>query len=425
VQTLALDIVAHIATGMGKAFDKQCRLFVVPLCTVLADQKAPVRASALQVLTAIADACEGMEPMVPGIATALESVNPVQRLTLLGWLVDRFKDIEPPSSLDLSTWATSIVACLDDKNGDVRKGAAALLPTLVACAGYDYVMQQTNSLKPASRATAVPLIQAARASAPASAPPTAAPKSVPKATSVKTATATSPVPNEPSPASSSAAPASKATGIRRKLPQGTAPPPEARSETPVEPASSRVPSKLATGLRRPAGSISTPKPPVTAVDASMPFSGSNPDTKKARLKDAQKWINEGGTTRKDLAESLNHQMEPYASKELLALLFSRDHNAVNDHVAGLTMIHDFYTNVESGDERFGSIEHARMVCIANSDFALKYVSMKAHEPQSNLVQRCLEVVESVIAFFQSVDYQLTDSEALCFIPTIVHKVSKK
>ncbi|KAI0341693.1 ARM repeat-containing protein [Trametopsis cervina] len=428
VQSLALDIVARIASGMGKPFDKQCRFFVVGICTVLADQKAPVRASALQTLTAIVDACEGFEPLVPGIATALESVNPVQRATLLGWLVEKFKDREPSSTLDLSSWASHIVSCLDDRNVEVRKSAQGLLPTLVTYAGFDYVMQQTNSLKPASKATAVPLIQAARGTAPAkAAAPPAAAKPPSKPAAIKVAAATSPVPSEPSPVAAAppqVAPPSKLTGLRRKLPPGTASQSEARPETPVDGPATRLPSKLATGLRRPAaGSISAPKPPTPVAASNMPLIGSNTDAKKARLgKDVQRWVNEGGATRKDLAELLNHQMESHASKELLALLFSRDHNAVNDHVAGLSMLYDLYSSVESGDEKFGPIEHARSVCIANSDFALKYVSMKAHEPQSNLVQKCLEVVESVLAFFQSVDYQLTDGEAVCFIPTMVHKL---
>ena len=401
---------------------------MTPVCTVLADQKAPIRMAALQVLTAIADACEGLEPMVPGIATALEAVNPLQRSSLLGWLVDRFKAPEPPANLDLASWAAPIVSCLDDRNGDVRKSAQAFLPTLVACAGFDYVMQQTNSLKPASKSTAVPLIQAARGSAPAVAPKAAAApaaKASSKPASIQASAASTPEPGQPSPVRPSAQPASKLTGVRRKLPQGSASQPESRSESPIDAPSSRLPNKLTTGLRRPTGSISAPKPPASvAASSNMTFLSSTPEAKKVRLRDAQKWINEGGPTRKDLADALNHQMEPYTSKELLSLLFSRDHNAVNDHVAGLTMIYDFYGSVESGDDKFGSIEHARMVCIANSDFALKYASMKAHEPQSNLVQKCLEVVEAVLAFFQSVDYQLTDGEATCFIPTMVHKVRK-
>src|ERR1700722_3288702 len=170
-QMLALDIVSRLATGMGKSFDKQTRLFALPVATVLADQKAPIRAAACQTLTAIATACDGVESMVHGLTTALETSNPVQKATLLQWLVDWFKNHQPSSSLDLSNWAAPVVSSLDDRNGDVRKGAQALLPMLIFCAGFDYVLQQPNSLKPASRTSAIPIIQAARLAVPAPASP--------------------------------------------------------------------------------------------------------------------------------------------------------------------------------------------------------------------------------------------------------------
>ena len=116
-------------------------------------------------------------------------------------------------------------------------------------------------------------------------------------------------------------------------------------------------------------------------------------------------------------------MAPHASKELVASLFSRDHNAINDHISGLDMMCEFYSSAEAGEERFGALDDVRAVCIANSDLALKYVSIKVHEPQSNLVQKCLDVLEAVVAFLQTVDYQLSDPEAYCFIPTVIHKVS--
>ncbi|KAI0831213.1 ARM repeat-containing protein [Trametes gibbosa] len=431
VQGLALDIVARIATGMGKPFEKQTRFFVAPVASVLADQKAPIRAAALQTLTAILNACQSFEPLLPGIATALESTNPLQRASLFTWMADYFKEHDGPSGLDISSWAGPIVSSLDDRNGDVRKGAQALLPTLIASVGYDYVMHQTNSLKPASKNTAVPLIQAARASAPApakSGPAPAAPKSAAApASKAKQATATATPPSAPSPPpaaepSSKMAPPSKLTGVRRKLPQGTQSRPESRAETPVDAGGSRLPGKLGgVGLKRPGAAIGGPsKPPAPAVAESsvtMIFTSPNADTKRLRLaKDANRWVIESGPSRKDLAELLQHQMEPHASKELLALLFSHDHNAVNDHVSGLGMIQDFYTSAQTGGDK------QQAVCIANSDLALKFVSLKVHEPQSNLVQKCLDVVDAVLAFLQSVDYQLSDQEAMCFIPTVAHKL---
>lgn len=425
VQSLALDIVARIATGMGKPFEKQTKFFVVPVATVLSDQKAPIRAAAIQTLTAMANACEGLESMVHFLGTALEATNPTQRASLLGWLADYLKEHPPSSSLDLGTWAVTVVTCLDDRNSDVRKGAQALLPALISSIGLDKVMTQTNALKPASRKTAVPLIQAAK--------DLAAPVQVPNPQVTAKAAPTSvhppsppvaPTPSPPPVTTGQSGVPSKLTGVRRKLPQGSSSRPDSRAESVEDTASTRAPGKSGIGgLKRPgAGKISTPP----LVSPALPFTHMSMDAKRARLaKDAQKWINESGTTRKDLAELLQHQMEPHTSKELVALLFSHDHNAVNDHVAGLSTMYEFFTAAESGADKFGSpADDIRAVGLACSDLALKYISIKIHEPQSNLVARCLDVVEAVVSFFRGLNAQFDDSEALCFVPTLIYKVRR-
>lgn len=417
VQSLALDIVSRIATGMGKPFEKHTRLFALPIATVLSDQKAPTRAAALQTLTAIATACEGLDTMVNDFGKALESPNPLQRASLLGWIADWFKEHELTPHLDLNGWVGPVVSFLDDRSGDVRKAAVAVLPVLIGSAGYDHVMHQTNSLKPASKKSAVPLIQAAQASAPSRISSKTAAKSVAK----PAPPSSHPIEEEPEivPATST----NKVAPPRKKAPLGIPRAPETRPETPDEGVRLRLPGAkpVLGGLKRPVASAQAmsraPTSSPTTATAGFPFNGTNADAKRARLgKDAQRWINESGTTRKDLAELLQHQMEPHASKELVALLFSHDHNAVNDHVKGLGMIVDFYTDADS------SAEDTRLICIANIDLPLKYVSIKAHEPQSNVIARCLDVIEAVLAFIRNADYQLSDPEAVCFIPTIIYKV---
>ena len=422
---------ARIATGMGKPFEKQTRFFVLPVCTVLSDQKAPIRAAGIQTLTAIATACEGLDALVHGLTAALEVNQPLQRAQLLGWIVDWHKAHEMTYGLDLSSWVPPIVGCLDDRNGDVRKGAQALLPYLIASVGFDQVMHQTNSLKPASKSTAVPLIQAARAAAPSPVLSKPASSSKPAITSP-----TPPSPPQSSPPQSPSAPvlagrpgpANKLGSVRRKLPLGSGPRPESHTETIEELATPRAPTKLGgLGSKRGGATKSAPtSAPVSAATSHepLPLHGTSPDAKRVRLlKDVGKWVNEGGATRKDLADLLQHQMESSASKDLIGNLFSHDHNAVNDNVNGLTMLCDFYTDLHSGAEGLGLTEdEARAIGVANSDLALKYVSIKAHEPQSNLVSKCLDVVDAVLAFMRSVEYQLTEPEALCFIPTLVHKV---
>jgi len=433
---------------MGKPFEKQTRFFVLPVCTVLSDQKAPIRAAGIQTLTAIATACEGLDALVHGLTSALEVNQPIQRAQLLGWIVDWLKEHGLTPSLDLSSWVPPVVGCLDDRNGDVRKGAQATLPYLIASVGFDQVMHQTNSLKPASKTSALPLIQAARAAVPAvviadAATPAAALAHPKVAVPSKSAVLPPPSPPEPSPPQSpgaSAPPAGKSGSttkpgtVRRKLPLGSAPRPESHPEGVEEVATPRAPSKLGglglkrSGLTGPATKSGPPSTPLSTATSHepLPFHGTSTDAKRVRLlKDVGKWVNEGGATRRDLADPLQHQMEPNASKDLIANLFSHDNNAVNDHINGLTMLCDFYTDLHSGAEGFGLTEdEARAIGVANSDLALKYVSIKVHEPQSNLVSKCLDVIDAVLTFMRGVEYQLTEPEALCFIPTLVHKVRK-
>ncbi|CAE6505293.1 unnamed protein product [Rhizoctonia solani] len=433
VQALALDVVTRISNGMNKPFEKHAKLFTLPVATVLSDQKAYVRAQGISTLNAMAAACEGIDSMCTSLGTALEAGNPAQRGALLGWLSDWFKTHEPSASLDITSWAAPIVSCLEDRNGEVRKGAQALLPIVIARAGYDYVLHQTNSLKPASRSTVVPLIQAARASAPA--PPVAAPAvarpaakptvKIPPAAAKVAAVVESP-PASPAqstaPKSALAGRAPAGTG-RRMMPLNAAARPDSRADPEDRPGSSasiRAPSK-AGALKRPV----VPAKAITPVSSgSAPFVTANMDAKNSRLaKDGSKWVIESGPTRKDLVEMLQHQMEPHASKELQGYLFSHDHHAVNDYITGLGILADAYADGTSGDERLGlPIDDLKATLLANQDLALKYASLRVHEPQPNLIVRCVDVVDQVLAFMSAEKYMMHDNEAMAFVPTYIHKL---
>ncbi|KAG8832460.1 Microtubule-associated protein, microtubule dynamics during spindle orientation, partial [Serendipita sp. 400] len=416
VQALALDIIARIATGMNKPFEKYTRIFAVPVATVLADQKAPIRTSAMATLTAMATACESIDSLVHGLAAALEVQNPMQRSTLLGWLVDWFKDHPPTTANSLSDFAAPTILCLDDRSAEVRKAAQGLLPYLIQNIGYDAVVKETNPLKPASRSAILPMLQALKPSGSTSAPVPAS------------------APNLESDAAPSAPAKAKLTGVSRPIAKAPSNPtssrPESRAESEIDATGSGklpVKSKL-TALKRP-GAIpapaakGTPSTP-TSSGTPAPFSGSNPEMKKARLsKDAGRWIIENGPVRKDLADFLQSQMENQTSKDLSQLLFSQEHNAVNDWVSGMTIIGDCYSHTLAGDERYGPTnEDMKAILIANADLALKYACLRVHENQSNVVGKALDVVEAVQALLAACDYRLSDLEAAAFLPTFVHKL---
>jgi cytoskeleton-associated protein 5 len=440
VQALALDIIARISAAMNKPFEKHAKLLTLPVATVLSDQKAYVRALAVATLNAMATACEGLDSMCGPLGTALEAGNPAQRGALLGWLAEWFKTHEPSAGLDLTSWAAPIVSCLEDRNADVRKGAQAVLPVVVSRAGYDYVLHQTNSLKPASRSTVLPLIQAARSSAPSASTPAAAPAAsrapqATKATAVKVAPAvakaSSVVDSPPASPAQPVAPKTALTGRatagtgRRMMPlNATATRPDSQAELEERPGSS-----ASTRVTLKAGALKRPAAPAKAVtpvsSGGAPFVTSNIDAKNSRLaKDGSKWVIESGPTRKDLVDTLQHQMEPHASRELLGYLFSHDHNAVNDFITGLGILVDAFADAVSGNERLGlPIDDLKAILAANQDLVLKYASLRVHEPQPNLILRCVDVVDHVLAFMSAEKYMMSDAEALTFVPTYIHKVS--
>lgn len=424
VQLLALDIVSRIATGMNKPFEKHTRLLARPVADVLADQKANIRSAGTSTLSAMATACEGIDPLINPLTGALESNNPLLRGSLLHWMAEWLNEHPPAGSSELAPWISPVVACLEDRNGDVRKGAQAVLPSLITSCGFDAIMDKTSSLKATSRSTVVPMIQAAKAlakpsaastSAPSASAASAAPKLEPPRPAASRSVATSPVPEEPLSAPASAPAAKKApTNLRmRKIEPSSRP--ESRLDSPVEPPPSAGLNGARKPLTRPTSALPPPQSPSMGSNG-IPFSGASLDQKKNRLqKDGPRWIVEGLPVRKDLADTLHHQMELHVSKDLLSLLFSKDHNAVNDFVKGLSIIVDTYSIAEDD-------ETIKATLIANSDLCFKYVSMKIHEPQSNLVTRCLDVLDSVIGFLTSCDYAISETEASCFIPTIINKV---
>ncbi|KAG8914017.1 Microtubule-associated protein, microtubule dynamics during spindle orientation [Tulasnella sp. 408] len=425
VQLLALDIVSRIATGMNKPFEKHARLLARPVADVLADQKANIRSAGTSTLSAMATACEGIDPLINPLTGALESNNPLLRGSLLHWMAEWLNEHPPAGSSELAPWISPVIACLEDRNGDVRKGAQAVLPSLITSCGFDAIMDKTSSLKATSRSTVVPMIQAAKAlakpsaastSAPSAPAGSAAPKLEPPRSAAPRSVATSPVPEEPTSAATASAPTAKKapTNLRmRKIEPSSRP--ESRLDSPVEPPPSAGLNGARKPLTRPTSALPPPQSPSMGSNG-IPFSGASLDQKKNRLqKDGPRWIVEGLPVRKDLADTLHHQMELHVSKDLLSLLFSKDHNAVNDFVKGLGIIVDTYSIAEDD-------ETIKATLIANSDLCFKYVSMKIHEPQSNLVTRCLDVLDSVIGFLTSCDYSISETEASCFIPTIINKL---
>ena len=412
VKMLALGIISKIAIGMGPAFEKYTKLLVAPVASVCADNKASTRTAGLNTLGAIADGCEGLNSMYSGLGSALETNNPSLRASVLGWMGERLRATPPDKSTDLTHLAAPIIGCLEDRNADVRKAAGIVLPFVVGNAGYEFVMDQTTNLKPASKATIVPLVNNARLATSASAP--------------------------------AAEPAAPASPVRGKVrPNGVSSPKPGPSRSIVPPARSQA-LKALNGNSRPASGQSedrptTLKPRVLARPVSvsshaessatslsqpsrMPFVSSSIDLRAARLKrDSARWILEA-SPKPDITEYLATQMEQTVAPELFTSLFSKDHRAEEDFMAGLATLSEFYADAST----FGlSEDEAAAMQLANVDLTLKYAALKLLANNTQLSVRCLEVITIVLDSMARYNERFSETEAKLWVPALIIKVSQQ
>ncbi|GAA6011628.1 hypothetical protein JCM11491_004710 [Sporobolomyces phaffii] len=440
IQILALDIVARVATGMGRPFGEKLGRNLAPsVAQVLADQKSNIRAAGITTLSAMADA-GGLEHLVPTFDKPLDANNPLLRKELLGWLEDRFKDEDAVVGLDLSGLTSSILSCLEDRNAEVRKSATAILPVVIAKAGYSQVMDAVSKLKPASRSTVMPIVEAARNAAASAAP---APAARPAASV--------PAPARPGPPSAARAqPASVApvappppSAPVARVPAGLRPtsktlrsaPTSSYDEPPAAP--SAVPPRLAqprprasiSGLRSAAGSASTSRAPSSSAPSPTtnrepPFRSSDPNPKVVRHKKetgSMKWAVEG-TPRADQVEWLSSQMAPQVSAALHGQLFSTDHSAERDFVAGLTVMDDCAKDPTVAEQYDLDGDEMRDRIVANLDLIIKYITLRIGMTSTTITVKCLDLVDHFMPLLVESGYKMSDYEATPLLTCLISKV---
>ncbi|KAL7422401.1 hypothetical protein Q5752_003047 [Cryptotrichosporon argae] len=414
VKMLALGIISKIATGMGAPFEKYSRVLVTPVASVCADQKATTRSAALATLTAIADACGGMDSMYVGLSSSLEGTNPALRAGVLGWVAERIVAEPPTSSSDLGPLAAPVISCLEDRNGDVRKAAGAVLPYVVASAGFDHVMDQTSQLKPASKSTIIPLIQNARGAVstgePAKAPPAAG---LPKTKAPVTKIA--PAPASPRPGAVSKAPPARSLAMKAlsSVPAPAARPPSASSDDRPALPRPRIPGSRPVSAAPSAYSVASSY----AASRVVPFTISALEPRAARLKkDSVRWhLAFEAAGRADALDYLHTQMEAaHVAPEFMAQLWSKDHKAEEDFMAAVATFADFYDAAAADTFGIGANDVLALQ-LANVDLALKYAAVRLLSNNTQLATRSLEAIAKIVEFLPAHNERFSDAEAKLFL----------
>uniref|UniRef100_A0A667YI12 Cytoskeleton associated protein 5 n=1 Tax=Myripristis murdjan TaxID=586833 RepID=A0A667YI12_9TELE len=142
-----LSILKQLATAMGPGLKQHVKSLGIPVITVLGDSKNTVRAAALATLSAWVEQT-GMKEWLEGeeLSEELQRENAFLRQELLGWLTEHLTTLRSVPS-DMLLCVAPLYACLEDRNGDVRKKAQDALPIFMTHLGFDKMKKTAGKLK--------------------------------------------------------------------------------------------------------------------------------------------------------------------------------------------------------------------------------------------------------------------------------------
>lgn len=437
---------SKISVGMGSAFQAHARLLATPVANVLADQKVTTRNAALETLANMADAAGGLDPMIQGFTTSLESSNPLLRSSLLGFVVGQLQKDDAPLCHELSSLVPVTLTSVEDRSADVRKAAQALLPILVSAVGSAEVSDRVANLKPASRNTVMLLIEKARSEINAgfSAKPTTRPApAVTQQSAPEPKTSNRPQsllrpsavhlsgPSMAGPSSPRVKPPIglpvRATGMAMKA--------NALRASSLKQSSDDSPNALPRPVPRSRYSIARPSQApsfdiqsdidrrTADVKRDPPFLTAIMEPKAMRAKrDLAKWSFETNSPGQ-LLDYLQRQMEGHVTPELIANLFSNDRLAEKDHMAGLTTMDEFYTGIEGRNDFAVADDMLEEIRLANIDLALKYVAIRMQEGSTTAILKCLDIILHIIENVNKSENQgFSEAEINVFLPALIRKV---
>ncbi|KAI4823326.1 hypothetical protein KUCAC02_011919, partial [Chaenocephalus aceratus] len=411
-----LTILQQLAAAMGPGLKQHVKTLGMPIITVLGDSKVNVRAAAMSTLQAWVEQT-GMKEWLEGedLSEELKRENPFLRQEVLGWLAEKLLTLRTVPA-DLMLCVPLLYACLEDRNGDVRKKAQDALPTFMMQLGHDKMDKAAGKLKAASRDLVVAMLEKARAVMPDK--PAAAAKAGGGKGSAEPSRA----------ASASRQPAGEDSVDSKpevkKIRGGAAtkkPPSPPKEPVPSPPskdkdsnANKKPPSKgkaAASSQQGPAGKKPAAKTQKDEEDKSGPIFVLIPNAKEQRIKEEKqlkilKW--NFNTPRDEYLEQLKAQMSTCFAKWLQDELFHFDFQRQVKAIG--VMI-----------ERMESESDATISCL---DLILKWFTLRFFDTNTTVLMKVLEYLKLLFAMLNREDYHLTEYEANSFVPYLILKVGE-
>ncbi|KAM9816605.1 cytoskeleton-associated protein 5 isoform 1-T2 [Syngnathus typhle] len=411
----SLTILLQLATAMGPGLKQHVKTLGFPIISVLGDSKSNVRAAAMATLQAWVEQT-GMKEWLEGddLAEELKKENPFLRQELLGWLADKLPTLRSVPG-DLMGCVPQLYACLEDRNGDVRKKAQDALPTFMMHLGYDKMNKATGKLKTTSKDQIVVMLEKARAVMPAK--PAAPVKTGGEKGSSETSRA-APRPQAVSEDVCDNKPEAKKIkgGVAAK--KQPSPPEEPDPTPPSKDKDSNANKKSLNKGKTAAGSqqsAPTKKPAAKGIKDDEDRSGALfilvPNAKEQRIKEEKqlkilKW--NFTTPRDEYLEQLKTQMSTCFAKWLQDELFHLDFQR---QVKAISVM----------SERLESESDATISCL---DLILKWFTLRFFDTNTTVLMKVLEYLKMLFAMLDRENYHLTEYEANSFVPYLLLKVGE-
>ncbi|XP_054632925.1 cytoskeleton-associated protein 5 isoform X1 [Dunckerocampus dactyliophorus] len=411
----SLTILQQLATAMGPGLKQHVKILGFPIMTVLGDSKPNVRTAAMATLQSWVEQT-GMKEWLEGeeLSEELKRENPFQRQEILGWLAEKLPTLRTVPG-DLMLCVPHLYACLEDRNGDVRKKAQDAVPTFMMHLGYDKMNKAAGKVKPASKDQVVAVLEKARAVVPAK-PAAPAKTGGAKGETSRSASASRSQPSVEEFVDNKPEPKKVKGGLAAKkqpsAPEEPDPSPLSKDKDIIASKKPLNKGKTAAGSQQ---SVSNKKPAAKGMkdddDRSGPLFVLIPNAKEQRIKEEKqlkilKW--NFITPRDEYVEQLKTQMSTCFAKWLQDELFHMDFQR---HVKAISVM----------IERLENESDATISCL---DLILKWFTLRFFDTNTTVLMKVLEYLKLLFAMLNRENYHLTEYEANSFIPYLILKVGE-
>ncbi|GFR88014.1 cytoskeleton-associated protein 5 [Elysia marginata] len=383
LQTTTVNICSTLATALGPHCKVHFKTIAPGLFSCLGDSKPMFREKVVACLNVWMEH-SSLLPLVENEAfyDALKVENPNLRAELLGWLSGKLPT-HKQLPVEFRSLIPIVLACLEDRNPDVRKRAQEALVPFMIHTGYDSFLKALGKCKPSSKDQIMPLLEKARGELPA--------KPAPQ----KKAAAAGPKAASSAPAQKSR-PATAPAAARQEEP-------EDEPEKSSAPAKSESKAKVVKGKGKPAPASSKKKEeedfgPVMTVTV----------TKEQRVKEEKamkvlKW--NFIELRPEFVEQLKLQMEKNFSKGVMAELFHSD----------------FKSHIKAIEQLIKSLEPLQKETISNLDLILKWLTIRFFDTNPSMLNKALDYIQKLFHMLATLDYHMSELEANSFVPYLLLK----